>query len=50
MIILKNNIFELQLEIIINNNLLKKEIIDIKTYEEINLKLLKKLDDCKKGI
>lgn len=38
-----NEIFKLELEIIINNNLHKKSIIDEKTFSNVNDKLLNKL-------
>ena len=40
---INNKIFELQIQIIINTNLYKKNIIDEKTFSKVNDKLLKNL-------
>lgn len=40
---MNNKIFETQLQIIINNSLYKKKVIDEYTFSKVNDKLLKKL-------
>lgn len=42
-----NKIFELQLQLIINNNLYKKNAIDENTFSKANEKLLKTLKTIK---
>lgn len=41
---MNNNLFYLNIEIIINQNLYKKNVIDEKTFMVVNEKLLKKLN------
>lgn len=42
-----NKIFEIQLQIILNNNLYRKNIIDENTFSKANEKLLKILNNYK---
>ena len=44
---MNNYLFYLNIEIIINRNLYKKNIIDEKTYFYVNEKLLQKLKEAK---
>ena len=40
---INNKIFEVQIQIIINNNLYRKNLIDENTFSKVNDKLLKNL-------
>ena len=44
---IKNKIFEIQMQVIINNSLYKKNYIDKKTFSKVNEKLLKILKSSK---
>lgn len=44
---MNNKIFELQMQIIINENLYKKNYIDEITYSKVNEKLLKSLKEIR---
>ena len=47
MIMIDNEIFEIHLELLINKDLYKKNIIDKESYEIVNEKLLSKLKNYK---
>ena len=47
-ILINEKIFTIEIKIIINNNLYKKNIIDEKTYSKVNDLLLHKLHEMKK--
>lgn len=44
---MNNIIFDIKIQIIINNNLYERALIDKNTYESVNIKLLKKIEKYK---